>query len=130
MSPRRRPQRCSEPRCSGIAVVNGRCDEHRPSGWKLYRRLEDQRTTLDRLGVGEGAWGDLWVATMASHRGICHVCGKPGADQVDHVIAVGLGGAKTDPENLAPIHSDPCHGLKTARELVLMKALARRRRNA
>jgi 5-methylcytosine-specific restriction endonuclease McrA len=49
---------------------------------------------------------------------VCHVCGNPGADQVDHVIALAHGGADTD-ENLGPIHSEPCHREKTLREAQL-----------
>lgn len=46
---------------------------------------------------------------------ICHVCKRPGSDQVDHVRAKCLGG--TDhPDNLKPIHRKPCHLAKTARE--------------
>lgn len=50
---------------------------------------------------------------MRTHRGICHVCGAPGADEVDHVLALALGG-DDDPANRRPIHSRPCHVAKTA----------------
>ncbi|WP_432135159.1 HNH endonuclease [Streptomyces sp. bgisy154] len=40
---------------------------------------------------------------------ICIVCGHALADAVDHVIPVSKGGAKLDPDNLAPIHGvDGC----------------------
>lgn len=58
---------------------------------------------------------------MRDHGRICHVCHRPNADQVDHIIAVGLGGARTDPSNLAPIHKEPCHRKKTALELAEMR---------
>lgn len=60
---------------------------------------------------------------MRDHGRICHVCGQPNADQVDHIIPVMFGGARFDPANLAPIHAEPCHRIKTAAEL----AEARRR---
>ncbi|HVT76988.1 MAG TPA: HNH endonuclease [Acidimicrobiales bacterium] len=52
---------------------------------------------------------------MRRDRGICHVCGQPGADQVDHVIPVAEGGPDTV-DDKAPIHARPCHIAKTAEE--------------
>lgn len=46
---------------------------------------------------------------------VCHVCGRPGADQVDHVIPLAEGGAD-DETNLRPIHAVPCHRDKTQAE--------------
>lgn len=54
-------------------------------------------------------------AVMSMHQGICHVCARPGSDQVDHVIPLAEGGADTM-ENLRPIHAQPCHRDKTAAE--------------
>lgn len=52
---------------------------------------------------------------MALHRSVCHVCGMPGSDQVDHVRA----GDDHSYSNLAPIHGDVwphCHRYKSSRE--------------
>lgn len=46
---------------------------------------------------------------------VCHVCGYPGADEADHIVALAHGGADTV-ENMAAIHREPCHREKTARE--------------
>lgn len=48
-------------------------------------------------------------------RGICHVCGKPGANQADHKVPLAEGGADTD-DNMGAIHSDPCHKAKSSEE--------------
>jgi 5-methylcytosine-specific restriction endonuclease McrA len=48
-------------------------------------------------------------------RGICHVCGQPGANEVDHVIPLCFDGPDTD-DNKAAIHGEPCHRSKTAAE--------------
>ncbi|MDX3016744.1 HNH endonuclease [Streptomyces acidiscabies] len=40
---------------------------------------------------------------------ICIVCGHPHADAADHIHPVAKGGARLDPDNLAPIHGvDGC----------------------
>ncbi|MFF5759667.1 HNH endonuclease [Streptomyces longwoodensis] len=40
---------------------------------------------------------------------VCIVCGHRHANAVDHVIPVSKGGARLDPDNLAPIHGvDGC----------------------
>lgn len=52
---------------------------------------------------------------LRMHDGICHVCNRPGALETDHVIPLAEGG--TDhPDNLKPIHAEPCHRLKTQQE--------------
>lgn len=53
--------------------------------------------------------------TMRQHGGICHWCGQPGADRIDHVINLTRGGTD-DESNRAPIHSSPCHEQKTQLE--------------
>lgn len=60
-----------------------------------------------------------WVKTKARilkrDEGVCYVCRTPGADQVDHLVPVHLGGSHAD-ANLGAIHSWPCHHSKTQRE--------------
>ena len=68
------------------------------AGWKKLRR-----TVLDR------------------DRGICHLCGQAGADTVDHVKPVSLGGTD-NLDNLAAAHDDPCHRRKTSAEGVAARA--------
>ena len=59
--------------------------------------------------------------TMRAHRGICHWCGQPGADRVDHITPLSQGG--TDSEtNRAPIHAVPCHAAKTRAEAAAGRA--------
>ena len=41
--------------------------------------------------------------TLASSD-VCIVCGHGASDAADHVIPVSKGGARLDPDNLAPIH--------------------------
>lgn len=43
-------------------------------------------------------------AALLAESDTCHWCGHPGADAADHLIPPHKGGAKLDPDNLAPIH--------------------------
>lgn len=51
---------------------------------------------------------------LAKHSTICHLCGHPGAEQVDHIINVktwlrlNLEGSPHRDSNLAPAHDKPC----------------------
>jgi 5-methylcytosine-specific restriction enzyme A len=60
-------------------------------------------------------WKQLRSRVMRLHMGVCHVCLQPGSDEVDHIVPVIRGGSD-DLSNLAPIHKQPCHEQKTARE--------------
>lgn len=72
-------------------------------------------------------WPALCVRVMALHRTVCHVCGMPGSDQVDHVRP----GDDHSLGNLAPIHGDVwpyCHRYKSAREGVAARVELRAQR--
>ena len=43
-------------------------------------------------------------ARVLADSDVCIVCGHGRADTADHVIPVARGGARRDPDNLAPIH--------------------------
>lgn len=43
-------------------------------------------------------------AALLAESDTCHWCGHGGADAADHLIPPNKGGAKVDPDNLAPIH--------------------------
>lgn len=60
-------------------------------------------------------WGRIRRRVLRRDQGICYICGKQGADQVDHIVPASQGGGDED-ENLAAIHESPCHAAKTARE--------------
>ena len=60
-------------------------------------------------------WGRTRQRILRRDQGICYVCGRPGANQVDHIVPASQGGSDED-SNLAAIHEHPCHTAKTARE--------------
>ena len=65
--------------------------------------------------TGTRQWRKVRAQVLERDRGICHVCGEPGSDQVDHLVPWHLT-HDDSPDNLAPIHSEPCHRVKTQQE--------------
>jgi 5-methylcytosine-specific restriction protein A len=77
---------------------------HRPHGWTPTKRV--RRDGIDR-SYGTQAWRKLAASVIKRDNGICHVCGKAGADTAHHLIEKRHGGAD-DPANLRAIHRG-CH---------------------
>lgn len=73
-------------------------------------------------------WGRTRRRILRRDQGICYICGRPGASQIDHIVPASQGGGDED-ENLAAVHQHPCHARKTAREANAKnpKAVPRRR---
>ena len=105
---RRRTTVCARPGCPEL-TDSSYCAEHAPKPWATSTRNQ-------RVASGSRQQADAKLV-MRRDRGICHVCHKPGADQVDHVIPTYLGGPDT-PANKAPIHAQPCHADKTKAERI------------
>jgi 5-methylcytosine-specific restriction endonuclease McrA len=70
-------------------------------------------------------WKRRKARILARDKRICYVCLKPGADEVDHVVSTKQGGNHED-NNLAAIHSRPCHQAKTQREAQAARITQRR----
>jgi 5-methylcytosine-specific restriction enzyme A len=98
---------CAEPGCPALTGT-GRCPEHTRPAWSTSTRKQ-------RVGLSGYAEQQRSGEIIRRDRGICHVCGNPGADQADHIVALGEGGPDS-PENMAAIHARPCHQRKTAAE--------------
>ena len=81
---------------------------HAVKAWETSRRSE--RSLLSGSAQARRA-----ERVMLQHGRVCHVCGLPMADEVDHVVPLAEGGAD-DESNLRPIHSVPCHREKTRAE--------------
>lgn len=94
---------CSEAGCPNLQP----CPDHQRKPWDGSRR---------RTKVGSGHAQSKNRAYVFHRDGdICHVCGLPGANEADHVIALSEGG-EDHIDNMAPIHSIPCHRDKTQAE--------------
>lgn len=80
----------------------------KPSGPQVTRK---EQTPGERMAGYEreqrhpsgAAWNRIKANVIASYNGICHLCGDPGAQQVDHLIAYAEGGTD-DISNLRPVH--------------------------
>jgi 5-methylcytosine-specific restriction endonuclease McrA len=94
---------CSEPDCPELQP----CPTHARKPWESSRRRDHTVSGWEQQRRAQ--------RVMRRHDGICHVCGRPGSDQVDHVIPLEHGGPDTE-DNLRPIHTKPCHDEKTRRE--------------
>lgn len=51
-------------------------------------------------------WQRVKAQVIRRDGGICHLCGRPGADTADHLTPTTHGGALYDPTNLAAAHHD------------------------
>jgi len=99
------PTPCLEPGCQDHTVNQGRCKTHQRKPWEGSTRKE--RLPKD--------WNTRRLIVMKREGGICHLCGKPGADTIDHLEA----GDNHDLNNLAPVHdrTEPhCHRYKSSQE--------------
>lgn len=94
---------CSSPECAEYQP----CPIHAPKPFESSRR---------RTYTVSG-WEQQRRAKRILYRdeGVCHICHRPGATIVDHVIPLEEGGPDND-DNLAPIHREPCHRIKSAEE--------------
>lgn len=102
---------CSEPPCPELVPPGESfCSLHKPDPWPDARERRPREQ-------GQSGWSEqkLHREILREFKGICHVCGNPGSDEVDHVLPVTEGGT-SDRSNLRPIHSSPCHDVKTKLE--------------
>lgn len=95
---------CAQPGCPNRAP----CPQHTPQPWANAKERRAGELTGRALQQRNRR-------IMARHRGVCHWCGRTGANQIDHVIPRAEGGTDTD-DNLRPIHQRPCHAEKTQHE--------------
>lgn len=106
----RAPKTCASPNCPNTQP----CPHHAPKPWQTSRRSD--RTISGSRQQRRAA------RILHRHDHVCHVCGKDGADTVDHVIPLAEGG-RDDDTNLRPIHSEPCHRQKTQAEALRARGL-------
>lgn len=95
---------CSQPSCANLEP----CPLHKKEPWAGSTRRSHTKVS----GSREQRRNRL---VMRKFYGVCHVCGEPNADQVDHVIPLAEGGPD-ELDNLRPIHAKPCHADKTQAE--------------
>lgn len=52
---------------------------------------------------------------LLAQNDVCYICGKPGADSIDHVIPLAKGGRDVI-SNLRPAHQNPCNRAKSDKD--------------
>lgn len=65
-------------------------------------------------------WQRLKARIIRRDGGICHLCGKPGADTADHLVPHSHGGSDA-PANLAAAHVD-CNRRRGTRAVSVVRA--------
>ena len=106
---RPKPRVCAEPSCPQLADPGATyCDAHTP----MREAWPDRDARRPKISGWERQRRNRVI--MARHGRRCHICGQPGADQVDHVVPLARGGTDTM-DNLRPAHKQ-CHQAKTTRE--------------
>lgn len=93
----------------GALSPKTRCPDHERKPW------EDRPARRNRSKLSGSRQQKRARYILEKYGLLCHVCGKFGADEVDHVVPLAEGGAD-DESNLRPIHSSPCHREKTQAE--------------
>lgn len=77
-------------------------------------------------GRAEGhRWRQLKARIIRRDHGICHLCGRPGADSADHLVPEAHGGPRWDPANLAAVHHNVeprCNRVRGARTIAQAQA--------
>ena len=99
------PTPCSQAPCRDHAVKDGRCLAHQRPAWQGSTR----RARLPK------DWNTRRLVVLKRDQGICHLCGRPGSDTVDHVIA----GDDHSLTNLRAVHQNVepyCHRYKSSTE--------------
>lgn len=98
--PRSAPKPCRYAGCRGLTQRGVLCDEHRA----VIETTDDRRPGPSRRGY-DRHWRRLRLWYLHRHP----ICEWPGcrlpASQVDHIVPLSRGGAKSDPSNLQAL----CH---------------------
>lgn len=95
---------CVVSRCPEYAVHESRCKNHQRTPFRSGRK---ERLPAD--------WNFRREQVLKRDKGICYLCGQPGADSVDHIVA----GDDHSYDNLAAAHqrvAPYCHRRKTAQD--------------
>ena len=101
-------------RCYADSVNGtGYCQKHQPPPFEHQNWSRPQN------------WGKIQQDVIIRDKGICYICGKAGATQVDHVIPLAAGGTNSL-FNLKAVHK-LCHARKTEADIKKILAEAKQK---
>jgi 5-methylcytosine-specific restriction endonuclease McrA len=104
--------------CRAPATQGSYCSAHVPKTW----RKRNPEIPSPYTGP---VWKALRAEAKARANGRCEICGGPGS-QADHRVALALGGAFADPQNIQWLCA-ACHRSKTGRDSVEARRRMRER---
>jgi 5-methylcytosine-specific restriction protein A len=98
---------CSTSGCRGIVPPGsgGKCPAHKAKPWAVTSKRNLSRPK---------DWNRRRRAILKRDAGVCYLCGRTGAAEVDHVVPVARGGG-WDLGNLRSAHS-ACHKAKSLKD--------------
>ncbi|WP_227979968.1 HNH endonuclease [Nocardia spumae] len=102
------PRRCPTPGCPNLIRHTQYCPDH-TEAWAGSTRGQ---------ATSHSGWRRLREQILERDNYTCYLCGRPGADTVDHIVSVARGGSDI-PSNLGAVHdrvAPHCHRAKTNRE--------------
>lgn len=90
----------------GALSPQRRCEKHERKPWEGSDRREKVRSGSAQQKRAR--------YVMRRDDSICHLCGLPGSEEIDHVVPLAEGGSD-ELDNLAPAHKR-CHAKKSSAE--------------
>lgn len=106
------PRLCGARNCGNYVHGGNRyCPNHQKTPWQSANRNPEHSAA--QRGYGPD-WRAVRGQVLSRDKCICAICGKPGANEVDHIKPKSAGGTD-DPSNLRAVHH-ACHHRKSSSE--------------
>ncbi len=102
---------CGARGCRNYVQGGNYCPDHQRSAWQSSNRNPAHSATQRGYGA---EWRAIRGQVLSRDKCVCAICGKPGANEVDHITPKASGGTD-DLSNLRAVHK-ACHQHKSSSE--------------